>query len=101
PSCMMPWAIRSAMFQRASAPYPSFDNPAGGASPPSKSQSFLAGSSSGVTVIFGGLEVLSTVLTAPFQVPNTAWGGIGVPPDCQSLARLFGSEVMSVINSAG
>jgi len=62
---------------------------------------FFVGSRSGVTVICGGVLVASTVRTAPFHVPNTASGAIGVPPNCQSPARLLGSSVMSVMKSAG
>src|SRR5881296_2503703 len=61
----------------------------------------------------GGVFVLSSVRTAPFHVPKTAFGGIGVAsgaaapvcgsitPDCQSPALLVGSVVMSVMKSAG
>jgi hypothetical protein len=56
---------------------------------------------SGVTVLVAGERVLSTILTAPFQVPKTALGAIAVPPFCQSPASGFPVAVTSVTNSAG
>src|SRR5437667_10785862 len=65
-------------------------------------QLFLAGSASGVTVTLAGMAVLSTVRTAAFQVPHTMFGGIPVPPCCQSPARLEAPlTVRSVMNRAG
>src|SRR2546426_12161381 len=102
PGIRTPAATRASTLQRASAPYPWFVVPGGTASPPSRSQLFLAGSTSGVTVTSGGECVLSTTRTAAFHVPNTAFGGIAVwplhslrklGPDCQSQALLSGSEV--------
>src|SRR2546429_1616309 len=89
------------MLHRTSAPYPWFTRPAGAGSPAPRLQLFLAGSASIVTVTTGDDFVLSTVRTAAFQEPNTPWGGTGVPPNCQSPARLFGSNVVSLMNSAG
>ncbi len=44
----------------------------------------------------------STVRTAPFQVPYSAFGGMAlVPPICQSPELSFRLFVMSVMNSAG
>src|SRR5262249_23677803 len=101
PICIIPAAMRSATFQRASAPKPSSVVPGGTGSPASRFQLFLAGSGSGVIVTTGGLTVLSTRRTAAFQVPNTALGGSGVPPNCQSPARLSELVVISVMNNAG
>src|SRR5262245_17646415 len=98
---MIPAAMRSATFHRASAPYPWFTVPGGTGSPEPRFQLFLAGSASGVTVTVGGLTIRFTVRTAPFQVPKRALGAMGVPPYCQSLLRLLGSLVMSVMNSDG
>src|SRR5919197_1381422 len=121
---IFPSAMSLSTFHRTSAPYPwsigmPHVSPAGQSefrlhgipvvtlqrfgtgSPPSRFQSFFAGSPSGVTVIAGGFWDESTVRTAAFHVPKTAWGGIGVPPDCQSPALLFASLVMSVMKSEG
>ncbi len=75
--------------------------PAGAGSPLPRFQLFFAGLTSGMTVVSGCDFVRSTVRTAPFHVPKTAWGGSGVPPDCQSPALLFGFVVRSVMKSAG
>src|SRR2546422_9976260 len=96
-----PAAARSSTFQRTSAPYPWLRRPEGAGSPPSRFHPFFAGSLSGVTVIAAADFVLSTVRTAAFHVPKTAWGGIGVQPCCQSPAVLFGAELMSVMKGAG
>jgi hypothetical protein len=61
----------------------------------------LAGSASGVIVTVLGETVVSTVRTAAFQVPYTAFGPVGRPPCCQSPARLVGLEDTSVMNSDG
>src|SRR5437667_585108 len=92
----------SGTLQRASVPKPSFERPVGGVlAPVPRLQLFLAGSASGVIVTVGGEVVSSTVRTAAFQVPKTAFGVIGRPPCCQSPALLFGFVVMSVTNSEG
>src|SRR5438093_12655617 len=96
-----PAATRSSTFQRTSAPYPWLCRPEGAGSPAPRFQPFFAGSPSGVTVITGDEPVLLTVRTAAFHVPKTAWGGIGVPPCCQSPAVLLGSELMAVMKGAG
>ena len=69
--------------------------------PPARLQLFFAGSASGVIVTVGGVTVVSTVRTAAFHEPKTAFGEIGRPPCCQSPALLFGSVLMSVTNSDG
>ena len=74
--------------------------PAGASGIPA--QPFLAGSASGVIVTLAGETVLSTVLTAPFQIPLTRWGATPLPPCCQSPARLEAPlSVRSVMNSTG
>src|SRR5262249_40363874 len=83
----------SVRFQRASAPKPAFARPLGGTSPSARFQLFFAGSGSGVIDTLLGVTVLSTVRTAPFQVPNTAFGPMGRPPCCQSPARFCGFAV--------
>ena len=88
-------------FQRASVPKPWLASPVGGVVPPARLQLFFAGSASGVMVTVAGDTVLSTVRTAAFQLPNTAFGAIGRPPCCQSPALLFGSALMSVTKSTG
>ena len=59
---------------------------------------FFVGSASAVSETAPVVEI---VLVKDFQVPNTALGAIGVPPCCQSPLVLFGSAVMSVMNSEG
>src|ERR1051326_5284397 len=58
------------------APCPWFVKAGGtGSAPGPRFQLFTAGSASGVTVIVGGVVVLSTIRTAAFHVPETKLGG--------------------------
>src|SRR5271170_2881580 len=68
---------------------------------PPKFQRFCAGSLSTATVTATGFCVKSNVLSAPFQVPLTSEGAIGVPPNCQSPEVAVESAVVSVMKRAG